>query len=94
MKEIDNYDVENKELDNVIFIICHLYTFNIFKHNMIYEILDILMEKLTEKSVECILLMLKSIGFVLRKDDPIALKNFIIDIQKRANLAPPELRNK
>lgn len=28
-RQIDNYDVENKELDNVIFVICHMYTFKV-----------------------------------------------------------------
>lgn len=46
------------------------------------------MEKLTgnfdEKDVECILHILKSVGFTLRKDDPLALKNFILDAQKKA----------
>lgn len=26
---IDQYDIENKELDNVLYIICHMYTFKV-----------------------------------------------------------------
>lgn len=81
-KNINEIAVENKELDNVILIICHLYTYKLFKHNIIYEILEKLCEKLSEKRIECILLVLKSIGFILRKDDPIALKEFILKAQK------------
>lgn len=84
-KMIDAIEVENKELDNVIFVICHLYTYKLFKHNIIYEILEKLCSKLTEKRIECILLVLKSIGFILRKDDPVALKEFILKAQKMLN---------
>lgn len=77
--------VDNKELDNVIFIICHLYTYRIFKHTLIYEMLNKLCEVITEKGIECVLLVLRSIGFVLRKDDPLMLKEFIIKVQKLAN---------
>lgn len=27
--QIDAYDVENKEMDNIIFVICHMYTFKV-----------------------------------------------------------------
>lgn len=83
--DIDELKVEDKALDNVIFIICHLYTYRLFKHNLIYEMLDQLSEKMTEKRIECTLLILRSIGFVLRKDDPLMLKEFIIRVQKLAN---------
>lgn len=85
--DIDKLLVENKELDNVLFIICHLYTYRLFKHTLIYEILNKLCSKITEKRIECILLVLRSIGFVLRKDDPLVLKEFIIRVQKQANSA-------
>lgn len=87
---IDAFRVENKELDNVIFIICHLYTFRLFKHNLIYELLNKLCEKMTEKRIECVLLVLRSVGFVLRKDDPLMLKEFIVKVQKLANAAGDE----
>lgn len=28
-RNIDQYDIENKELDNVLYIICHMYTFKV-----------------------------------------------------------------
>lgn len=89
---IENVNAVNKELDNVIFIICHLYTFRLLKHNLIYELLNRLCEseKLSEKRIECILLVLRSVGFVLRKDDPLMLKEFIIKVQKLANAAGKE----
>ncbi|KAJ6628988.1 Nucleolar MIF4G domain-containing protein 1 like, partial [Pseudolycoriella hygida] len=86
-------DVEDKHLDNIILIICHMYTFKIFHHGLIFEILKKLTSELSEKSVECVLLTLKSIGFALRKDDPTALKELIATLQSKANAASTELKD-
>lgn len=90
MTNVDSQHIGNKELDNVIFIICHLYTYRLFKHSLIYELLNRLCEKMNEKRVECTLLILRSVGFILRKDDPLMLKEFIVKIQKLANDAGSE----
>ncbi|KAG5346636.1 NOM1 protein, partial [Acromyrmex charruanus] len=55
----ESHCVENKELDNIILIISHLYNF-------------------------------KTVGFQLRKDDPIALKELILNLQQKANNATLE----
>lgn len=112
LANLTEFDVENKQLDNIIFIICHMYTFKvkqfvfisihrkinrinfqIFHHGLIFEILKKLTTELCEKSVECVLLTLKSIGFALRKDDPIALKDLIATLQTKTNEASDDLRN-
>uniref|UniRef100_A0A1Q3EYD3 Protein involved in high osmolarity signaling pathway n=1 Tax=Culex tarsalis TaxID=7177 RepID=A0A1Q3EYD3_CULTA len=91
--QIEAFDVENKTLDNCVLILCHLYTFAIFKNKLIYDVIEQLLDKFCEKAVECVLLVLRSIGFVLRKDDPLALKDMILKVQKRAAEAPAELKN-
>lgn len=53
-----------------------------------------LLDTFCEKSIECILLTLRSIGFSLRKDDPAALKELIITIQKKTSEASDELKAK
>ena len=37
-----------------------------------------------EKDIECILHILRTVGFTLRKDNPSALKNLIIELQQKA----------
>lgn len=52
---------------------------------MIHQIIERLTNKFEEeKHIECILHILKSVGFTLRKDDPLALKDLIINIRNRA----------
>lgn len=50
-----------------------------------FNILDHLSERFTEKEVELILLVLRSVGFTLRKDNPLALKDLVLRLQKKAN---------
>lgn len=50
-----------------------------------FNILDHLCERFTEKEVELILLVLRSVGFSLRKDNPLALKDLVLRLQKKAN---------
>lgn len=92
LQRLDDLEVDDKTLDNCIQILCHLYTFQIFKHKLIYDIINKLLETFNEKAVECILLVLRLIGFVLRKDDPLALKEMILKVQKRSAEAPDELK--
>ncbi|KAM0733548.1 Nucleolar MIF4G domain-containing protein 1 [Formica fusca] len=86
----ESHCVENKELDNMILMISHLYNFKVYGHQLLYQILEKLVEKFTEKEIELILLILRTVGFQLRKDDPIALKELILNLQQKANNATLE----
>lgn len=77
-------DVEDKTLDNLVIALAQMYNFKVFDSKLMHEILNELAKEFTEKNVDCILHVLKNVGFVLRKDDPLALKNFILDSNKKA----------
>jgi len=53
--------------------------------SLIYEILNFLSNNFEPKDVELILGILRSIGFRLRKHNPLALKALIITIQQKAS---------
>ncbi|XP_077290811.1 uncharacterized protein LOC143914463 isoform X1 [Arctopsyche grandis] len=76
--------IENKELDNLVLGLSQLYNFKIFHSSLLYDILNKFVESLSEKSIECILVILRSVGGVLRKEDPSALKLFIQNTQEKA----------
>nr|CAI5818814.1 unnamed protein product [Callosobruchus analis] len=67
-----------------------LYNFQLFDSKLIYEILKKFCELFDEKCIECILHVLKNVGFNLRKDNPLELKSFIIEVQKKASEASDE----
>lgn len=58
-------------------------TFQIYHASLLYDILTRLLDVLSEKNIECVLVALRSVGGVLRKEEPLALKNFIHDTQAR-----------
>ncbi|KAF5287461.1 hypothetical protein FQA39_LY04089 [Lamprigera yunnana] len=89
----DANEAENKMLHNIVSVIAQLYNYKIIQASLIYELLNKLTERFTETDIECILLVLKSIGFGLRKDDPLALKKLILSIQQKANLMDADHHN-
>ncbi|CAH1116121.1 unnamed protein product [Phaedon cochleariae] len=88
-----NEEVENKTLDNIVRIVAQLYNFKLFDSKLIYEMLRKLASKFEEKDVECILHILRNVGFGLRKDDPLALKNLIMELQNQAANVTDEERD-
>ncbi|XP_074841168.1 nucleolar MIF4G domain-containing protein 1 [Carettochelys insculpta] len=83
--EVYKSDAEGKECDNLFALIGHLYNFHVVHSLLIFDILKMLVSTFTEKDIELILLLLKNVGFSLRKDDALALKNLISEAQNKAN---------
>ncbi|KAG6447515.1 hypothetical protein O3G_MSEX005001 [Manduca sexta] len=75
--------VEDKQLDNLVSCLAHLYSFKIYQAALLYDILNRLLDDLSEKNIGCVLVALRVVGGVLRKEEPLALKNFIHDTQSR-----------
>ncbi|KAL0188190.1 hypothetical protein M9458_015289, partial [Cirrhinus mrigala] len=78
-------DATDKECDNLVSIIAHLYNFHVVHALLVFDILKKLVTRFSAKDVELILLVLKNVGFALRKDDPLALKELISEAQQKAN---------
>ncbi|XP_039382437.1 nucleolar MIF4G domain-containing protein 1 isoform X1 [Mauremys reevesii] len=78
-------DAEGKECDNLFALIGHLYNFHVVHSLLIFDILKRLVSTFTEKDIELILLLLKNVGFSLRKDDALTLKDLISEAQNKAN---------
>uniref|UniRef100_H0WHX5 Nucleolar MIF4G domain-containing protein 1 n=2 Tax=Otolemur garnettii TaxID=30611 RepID=H0WHX5_OTOGA len=76
---------EGKEPDNLLTIVAHLYNFHVVQSLLIFDILKKLVGTFTEKDIELILLMLKNVGFSLRRDDALSLKELITEAQTKAS---------
>uniref|UniRef100_T1JAJ7 MI domain-containing protein n=1 Tax=Strigamia maritima TaxID=126957 RepID=T1JAJ7_STRMM len=76
---------ENKEIHNILLLLANLYNFKVVTSLLMINLLQVLAEKFSTLDLELILLLLKSIGFVLRKDDPVNLKNIILKLQSKAH---------
>ncbi|XP_022369701.1 nucleolar MIF4G domain-containing protein 1 isoform X1 [Enhydra lutris kenyoni] len=78
---------EGKECENLLTIIAHLYNFHVVHACLVFDILKKLIGTFTEKDIELTLLMLKTVGFSLRKDDALSLKELIVEAQAKASAA-------
>ncbi|XP_061660949.1 nucleolar MIF4G domain-containing protein 1 [Syngnathoides biaculeatus] len=75
---------EDKECDNLLAIVAHLYNFQVVHSLLIFDILRRLVAAFGEKDIELVLFVLRNVGFSLRKDDPLALKELIAQAQRKA----------
>ncbi|XP_078519388.1 nucleolar MIF4G domain-containing protein 1 [Lissotriton helveticus] len=76
---------DGKECDNLLILVAHLYNFHVVESLLIFDILKKLIGTFTERDIELALLLLKNVGFSLRKDDALALKELIGEAQNKAN---------
>ncbi|XP_022099083.1 nucleolar MIF4G domain-containing protein 1-like isoform X2 [Acanthaster planci] len=87
----ENYG-DGKQCDNVILLFTHLYNFRVIHCTLMYDIIRKLADNFTERDIEMLLLILKNTGLMLRKDDPEALKEIILQIQTKAKTCPEEFQ--
>ncbi|XP_062424816.1 nucleolar MIF4G domain-containing protein 1 isoform X2 [Rhea pennata] len=91
--EVYKSDAEGKECENLFALIAHLYNFHVVHSLLIFDILKRLVSTFTEKDIELILFLLKNVGFSLRRDDPLALKELISEAQGKANTVEKKLQD-
>uniref|UniRef100_A0A8B9EZ89 Nucleolar MIF4G domain-containing protein 1 n=1 Tax=Anser cygnoides TaxID=8845 RepID=A0A8B9EZ89_ANSCY len=91
--ELSKSDAEGKECENLLALIAHLYNFHVVHSLLIFDILKKLVSTFTEKEIELILFLLKNVGFSLRKDDALALKDLISEAQSKAHTAEKNFKD-
>ncbi|KAL2085597.1 hypothetical protein ACEWY4_018917 [Coilia grayii] len=84
---------EGKECDNLVAMVAHLYNFQVVHSLLIFDILKKLVGAFSEKDIELALFLLKTVGFALRKDDPLALKELISEAQRKASDAGTKFKD-
>lgn len=82
--EVYKNPTESKECDNLVAIVGHLYNFQVVHSVLIFDILKLFVGAFMEKDIELVLLVLRNVGFSLRKDDALALKELISEGQRKA----------
>ncbi|XP_042377339.1 nucleolar MIF4G domain-containing protein 1-like [Zingiber officinale] len=80
----DEYSKENAMfLKNFSKILCNMCIFGVCSSDLIYDLLSVLSNRLIELDVSAIDTILDNCGMKLRGDDPVAMKDFIFNIQKK-----------
>ena len=76
-------DMKKKETCNLMLVLCYLYNYNIVHCSFLYDLIRSLIENFSEVDIECLLLLLSHCGRSLRSDDPLALKEIVLLVQKK-----------
>jgi len=79
----DQKEMENKHICNLMLVLCYLYNYGVVHCSFIYDIIRQLIENFSEADVECLLILLSHCGRSLRSDDPTALKEIVLLVQKK-----------
>ncbi|TTG32353.1 Nucleolar MIF4G domain-containing protein 1 [Bagarius yarrelli] len=77
--------VEGKECSNLASMMAHMYNFQVVHSLLLFDVLRRLLKSFTPQDVELTLLLLRNVGFSLRKDDPLGLKELISEAQRKAS---------
>jgi len=76
-----------KRIDNILNCLLNFYAIGLISANVIFELAKrICSEDFRPKSVELMLSIVNSVGFQLRKDNPISMRQLIIMAQDRSKL--------
>lgn len=78
-----------KECCNLASMIAHMYNFQVLHSLLLFDLLKRLLSSFTPQDVELMLLLLRNVGFSLRKDDPLGLKELISEAQRKASVEGP-----
>lgn len=70
-------------LRNLTLLLAYLYMFGLCSSDLIYDLLTRLSQRLEELDVSTILTILQCCGMGLRRDDPAAMKDFVIGVQQQ-----------
>jgi nucleolar MIF4G domain-containing protein 1 len=76
-------EIASKHICNRMLILSYLYNYNIVHCSFLYDIIRHLIEKFSDVDIECLLLLLSHCGRSLRSDDPLALKEIVLLVQKK-----------
>ncbi|KAL8893099.1 MAG: hypothetical protein Q9215_000104 [Flavoplaca cf. flavocitrina] len=71
-----------KKLTNLASLLSSLYTFQLIGSKLIYDYIKMFIEDLSEGKVELLLKILRNSGPQLRQDDPSALKEIVLQLQR------------
>lgn len=83
----------NKQASNLIAFLADMYTFQIFGSRLAFDYIRMLLDSnLSDLNTELLLKIIKNCGHQLRLDDPSALKEIVILLQKQVKIASEENR--
>ncbi|KAH7409958.1 hypothetical protein DE146DRAFT_686152 [Phaeosphaeria sp. MPI-PUGE-AT-0046c] len=78
----DNKDGSGKQTTNLMSLAAELYTFQVIGSNLVFDYVRLFLDELTDINTELLLRIVRAAGPQLRQDDPTALKDIVVLLQK------------
>ncbi|KAF2711693.1 hypothetical protein K504DRAFT_465435 [Pleomassaria siparia CBS 279.74] len=87
VSEFDKYYQTNKagsgkHATNLISLIAQLYSFQVVGSNLVFDYIKLFLDELSDLNTELLLRIVKVSGAQLRQDDPTALKEIVLHLQR------------
>lgn len=73
-----------KETINIISLLSSVYAFQLVSSRLLYDIIKVLIDELSESNAELLLKIIRTSGNQMRSDDPSALKEIVLQVTKKA----------
>lgn len=77
-----NKDGAGKHTTNLMSVVSELYTFQVIGSNIVFDYVRFFLNELSEINTELLLRIVRAAGPQLRQDDPTALKDIVVLLQK------------
>ncbi|KAF2819783.1 dihydrolipoyl dehydrogenase [Ophiobolus disseminans] len=77
-----NKSGSGKQTTNLMSLVAELYTFQVIGSNLVFDYVRIFLDELSDINTELLLRIVRSAGPQLRQDDPTALKDIVVLLQK------------
>lgn len=73
-----------KESINIISSLSSVYAFQLVSSRLLYDIIKVLIDELSESNAELLLKIIRTSGNQMRSDDPTALKEIVLQVTKKS----------
>jgi nucleolar MIF4G domain-containing protein 1 len=77
-----NKEGSGKQTTNLMSLVAELYTFQVIGSNLVFDYVRFFLDELTDINTELLLRIVRAAGPQLRQDDPTALKDIVVLLQK------------
>ena len=87
----ENEKEPSKLCHNIVRCLSYLYSFKVLTSVLIYDIVRKLVCELSTMDIELLLIILKTVGLDIRKEDPKSMKDIIMEIQGKRRLIEEQI---
>lgn len=75
-------NLDGKQALNLLAFLCNLYTFQVAGSPIVFDYIRLLLDELSENNTELLLRVIRNCGQTLRQDNPSALKDVVLLLQR------------